>query len=58
MDARTIAPIRQKAKVLQFPKRPKMPPTVSVLVADYLAVREPRGLYLTPLPDDWRRNVQ
>lgn len=41
-----------KAKVIRFPRRCRPPKTISEIIAEYSALRCPRGPYFTPLPED------
>jgi len=42
------------SKIIAFPKHRCNPPTISDLVREYKSIRQPRGPYRTPMPDDWR----
>ncbi len=45
--------IGSTAVIIAFPKRRCNLPTISDLVREYKSLRDPRGPYKTPMPDDW-----
>jgi len=42
------------SNIIIYPRRLRHPPTLAEIIVQSRVTHTPRGLYHTPMPDDWR----